>query len=83
MFVILMLKNIINNFTIHYDVYSSSKENELSLRQALNQVGEYVKKQHKCLCIEELDTIKSKFIHNSETKNKLFNRIIHSFATNK
>ena len=75
--------NIINSFTIYYVVYSSSKENELSLRQALNKVGEYVSKQHKCLCIEELDTTKSKFKHNSETKNKLFNRIIHSFATNK
>ena len=75
--------NLINSFTIYYDVSSSSKDNELSLRKALNKVGEYVLKQHKCLCIENLDTSKSKQKQNSETRDKDFNRIVHSFATNR
>lgn len=75
--------NLVNSFTIHYNVSKSSNENEISLRKALNQVGEYVKAKHKCLVIENLDTTKSKQQHNKDTKDKDFNRIIHSFATSK
>ena len=73
--------NMIKNFTIYYKVDGSSKQNEISLRKALHQVGEYVNKQHKILVVEKLDTKKSKQKANKDKKKqKSLNKILHNFS---
>ena len=72
--------NIINYFTINYDVNGTSHQNALSLREALNEVFTYANSKHKCVVIEDLDLIKTKNKNNKETKKKALNKITHSLS---
>ena len=73
--------NMIHNFTIYYNTNGSSKENEIALRKALHQVGEYVNSKHKILVVEKLDTKKSKQKANRDKKKqKSLNKILHNFS---
>lgn len=65
--------------TIYYDLDGTSKQNEQSLRKALNEVGQYVKEKHKCLVIEDLNTKQSKYKFNTDKeKQRKLNKVIHS-----
>ena len=71
--------NMLNHKTILYDLTGTSKQNELSLRCALDEVGIYVKDKHKCLVIEDLNTKQSKYKFNTDKqKQKKLNKVIHS-----
>lgn len=71
--------NMLNHKTILYDLTGTSKQNELSLRYALDEVGIYVKDKHKCLVIEDLNTKQSKYKFNADKqKQKKLNKVIHS-----
>lgn len=80
--------NIVNCFTVNYDVDGTSHQNALSLRKALNEVFTYANSKHKCVVIEDLDLIKTKNKNNKETafscktksKKKTLNKIIHSLS---
>lgn len=71
--------NMLNHKTILYDLTGTSKQNELSLRKVLDEVGIYVKDKHKCLVIEDLNTKQSKYKFNADKqKQKRLNKVIHS-----
>ena len=73
--------NMVNCFTVYYQTDGSSKENEISLRKALHQIGEYVNNQHKILVVEKLDIKKSKQKANRDKKKqKKLNKTLHSFS---
>ena len=69
--------NLVNQYVIPYQTDGTSKENEISLRQALNQVGLLVSKKNKILVVEKLDTSTSK--RKSTYRDKKTNRIFHMF----
>ena len=73
--------NLIYYETIKYDVTTSSKQNELNLRKAINKAAAIAAAKHKVLCVEKLDTTKSK--DKSTYRNKNINRIFHNFAYSK
>lgn len=70
--------NMVNNFTVPYEITDDSKQNELNLRYALNKVGEYVKHKNKMLVIEDLDTSKSKM--KSTYRDPKLNKVLHTFS---
>ena len=69
--------NMINTYYIPYKTDGTSLENEVSLRQAMDQVGKLVSKAHKILVVEKLDTSDSK--RKSTYRDKKTNRIFHMF----
>ena len=69
--------NMIENHIIPYKTDGTSSENEVSLRQALDKVGNLVSKNHKVLVVEKLDTSNSK--RKSTYRDKKTNRIFHMF----
>ena len=73
--------NMVNSFTIPYEITDNSKQNELNLRYALNKIGEYIKRKGKTLVIEDLDTSKSKM--KNTYKDPKLNKILHSFPYEK
>lgn len=73
--------NMVNSFTIPYEITDNSKQNELNLRYALNKIGEYIKRKGKTLVIEDLDTSKSKM--KNTYKNPVLNKVFHTFPYEK
>lgn len=73
--------NMVNNFTVPYEITSNSKQNTLNLRYALNKIGEYVKRKGKTLVIEDLDTSKSKM--KSTYRDSKLNKVFHTFPYEK
>ena len=67
--------NMIDKLIVPYRTDGTSYENEVSLRQALNIVGRWVKGKHKTLVIEDLDTSSSK--RKSTYRDPKTNRIFH------
>ena len=71
--------NILHTKTIYYDVYSNSAENELSLRKALDIIGNYAKSKHKIIAVEDVNTYKSTIQHcKDKTRQRKLNKALHS-----
>jgi IS605 OrfB family transposase len=69
--------NMIYYTSIPYQTDGSSYKNEISLRKALDQVGQLVASKHKTLVVEKLDTSASK--RKSTYRDKKTNKIFHMF----
>ena len=69
--------NLIDYKTINYKITNSSKENELSLRKAICEVGNYVKKSNKILAKENLNLQKLK--DKCKYQRKDYNKMLHYF----
>ena len=67
--------NLIDYGVIKYQLDRSSKENELSLRKALDQLGEIVSHKKKILVVEDIDLHSAR--KKSTYRNKKLNKIIH------
>ena len=61
--------------TIHYQLDGTAKENELSLRNALNELGEIVTKKKKILVVEDIDLKSAR--RKSSYRDKRLNKVIH------
>ena len=68
--------NLIDYGKIEYKVDGTSHENKVSLRKAVNELGELIKEKKKPLSVEKLDTANSK--KQSTYRDKKTNQIIHS-----
>ena len=62
--------------TIYYQLNGTSKENELSLRNALNKLGTIVSNKKKVLVVENIDLKATK--RKSTYQNKKLNKITHT-----
>ena len=70
--------NLLNYKTIYYDLHFNSKQNELSLRKALDEICEYAKSKNKMLAVENINTYKSNFKANKDKRaQKLLNYTLH------
>lgn len=76
--------NLLYSKTIYYDLHFNSKQNELSLRKALDEIGEYTKSKNKILAVEDINTYKSNFKANKDKKHqKLLNYALHRLPYSK
>ena len=70
--------NLISTKTIYYDLEFNSKQNELSLRKALDEVAELACLQHKIIAVENINTYKSNFKANkNKHKQRVLNYTLH------
>ena len=71
--------NLLYHKTIYYDLCGNSKANEISLRTALNEVGEYASSRNKIIVIEDLDLKELKSKNNGDRKSqRALNRCLHN-----
>ena len=67
--------NLVDYGVIHYELTGTSKENELSLRNALNQLGQIVSSKKKILVVENIDLKSAR--RKSTYRDKKLNKVIH------
>ena len=72
--------NLLGTYTIYYQLYGTSKENEISLRKAFDSVGQLAYEKHKIIVIEDVNLKNLKMKNNSDKKSqKALNRCLHHF----
>ena len=67
--------NLVDYGVIKYELTETSKENELSLRNALNQLGQIVSRKKKILVVENIDLKSAR--RKSTYRDKKLNKVIH------
>ena len=67
--------NLVDYGVIHYELTGTTKENELSLRNALNQLGQIVSNKNKILVVENIDLKLAR--RKSTYRDKKLNKVIH------
>ena len=67
--------NLVDYGVIHYELTGTTKENELSLRNALNQLGQIVSNKKKILVVENIDLKSAR--RKSTYRDKKLNKVIH------
>ena len=54
--------NLLYTKIIYYNTYLTSKENELSLRKALDEIAQFAANKHKIIAVENVNTYKSNYV---------------------